>query len=663
MILPSIETPADIKGLNAEELAQLSEEIRTFIVDAVTTTGGHLGSNLGAVELTLAVHRVFDSPRDVILWDTGHQAYVHKLLTGRRFGFKTLKQAGGMSGYPNRAESEHDWIENSHASTALSYAHGIANAFSLRGIEEERRVVAVVGDGALTGGMAYEALNNLGHSGRRVVIVLNDNGRSYAPTVSQLSQSVTALRLNPTYTAARERLRLRLRELPALGGLAYSGVHSVTSALREMVTPHTFFEALGVRYAGPIDGHDIEHMEQAFTNAAEWDGPIVVHVLTQKGRGYGPAEQDDVQRLHDVKANPVVRENAVGSSAGRAVGSSASSDDGGVASPGSLPETAVDESPQRTATYGDAFSRALLAVAEEDHRVVALTAAMPGPTGLLSFQARFPERFFDVGIAEQHEVTSAAGMAMAGLRPVVAVYSTFFCRAFDQANLDVGLHGCPVVYMLDRAGITGDDGPSHHGILDLALALSIPGMTVFAPSAAEEVEPMLRAALALPGPASIRYPKGVARHIDPDTAGHGLEAKRLRTGDGSVCLLGVGKLVGACLDAASELAAEGIEVTVWDTRVVSPPDGAMLADAARHALVITAEDGVRHGGAGAFLLDAMDAQVDAAGVVAPATRRLGVPRQYIAQGRPDDILSSLGLDGAGIAESVRRARLRVPLDR
>ena len=292
-------------------------------------------------------------------------------------------------------------------------------------------------------------------------------------------------------------------------------MHSVTSALREMVTPHTFFEALGVRYAGPIDGHDIEHMEQAFTHAAEWDGPIVVHVLTQKGRGYGPAEQDEVQRLHDVKANPVVVENAVGSSAGLAVGSSASSDGGGVASPGSLPETAVDESPQRTATFGDAFSRALLAVAEEDSRVVALTAAMPGPTGLLSFQARFPERFFDVGIAEQHEVTSAAGMAMAGLRPVVAVYSTFFCRAFDQANLDVGLHGCPVVYMLDRAGITGDDGPSHHGILDMALALSIPGMTVFAPSAAEEIEPMLRTALALPGPSSIRYPKGVARHIDP----------------------------------------------------------------------------------------------------------------------------------------------------
>ena len=662
MILHSIETPADVKGLSHEQLAELCEEIRAFIVDTVTTTGGHLGSNLGAVELTMALHRVFDSPRDVILWDTGHQAYVHKLLTGRRFGFKTLKQAGGMSGYPNRAESEHDWIENSHASTALSYAHGIASGFALRGIDGERRVVAVVGDGALTGGMAYEALNNLGHSRRRVVIVLNDNGRSYAPTVSQLSQSLTTLRLNPTYTAARERLRLRLRELPAFGELAYTGVHSLTSALREMVAPHTFFEALGVRYAGPIDGHDIEHMEQAFTHAAEWDGPIVVHVLTQKGRGYAPAEEDEVQRLHDVKATkPVVLENAVGSSAGLAVGGSAGSDSGGVTSPGSAPETeGGDESPQRAATYTDAFSRALLTAAEEDSRIVALTAAMPGPTGLLAFQSRFPDRFFDVGIAEQHEATAAAGMAMAGLRPVVAVYSTFWSRAFDQANLDVGLHGCPVVFVLDRAGITGDDGPSHHGILDLALALSIPGMTVFAPSAAEEMEPMLQAALELDGPSTIRFPKSAPRHIAAEDAGHGLEAKRLHGGDGSVCLLGVGKSVGACLDAAAELAHEGIEATVWDVRVVSPPDIAMLSDAARHQLVVTVEDGVRHGGAGAFLIDAMAAQVEFAGLPRPLTRVLGVPRQFLAQGKADDILGSLGLDGAGIAESVRRVKLEVP---
>jgi 1-deoxy-D-xylulose-5-phosphate synthase len=658
MILHSIETPADVKGLTDEQLVQLCDEIRTFIVDTVTTTGGHLGSNLGAVELTLALHRVFDSPRDVVLWDTGHQAYVHKLLTGRRYGFKNLRQAGGMSGYPNRAESEHDWIENSHASTALSYAHGIANAFMLEG-NGERRVVAVVGDGALTGGMAYEALNNLGHSGGRVVIVLNDNGRSYAPTVSQLSQSLTTLRLNPTYTAARERLRLRLRELPAFGSLAYSSVHSLTSALREMVAPHTFFEALGVRYAGPIDGHDVEHMEQAFAHAAEWGGPIVVHVLTQKGRGYAPAEEDDIQRLHDYKAPTTRTGNIVGSSAGKAVGGPTATDTGGVASPGSLPETEVDESPQRAATYTDAFSRALLTAAEEDPHIVALTAAMPGPTGLLPFQARFPDRFFDVGIAEQHEVTSAAGMAMAGLRPVVAVYSTFLSRAFDQANLDVGLHACPVVFVLDRAGITGDDGPSHHGVLDLALALSIPGMTVFAPSSAEEVGPMFRTALELPGPSTIRFPKTAPRHVEPGEVGSGLEAHRLRSGDGSVCLLGVGKTVGACLDAARELADEGIEATVWDVRVVSPPDAAMLADAARHSLVVTAEDGVRHGGAGAFLVDAMAAQVDSAGLPGPAVRVLGVPRQYVAQGKADDILASLGLDGTGIAESLRRALARV----
>ncbi len=663
MILQSIETPADVKGLDSEQLTTLCEEIRTFIVDTVTTTGGHLGSNLGAVELTLALHRVFDSPRDVILWDTGHQAYVHKLLTGRRFGFKTLKQAGGMSGYPNRAESEHDWIENSHASTALSYAHGIANGFVLRGIDGERRVVAVVGDGALTGGMAYEALNNLGHSGRRVVIVLNDNGRSYSPTVSQLSQSLTTLRLNPTYTAARERLRLRLRELPALGPLAYSGVHSLTSALREMVAQHTFFEALGVRYAGPIDGHDIAHMEQAFAHAAEWDGPIVVHVLTQKGRGYAPAEEDEVQRLHDVKAtSSVVLENTVGSSAGRAVGGAGGADAGGVASPGSVPEAAADESPRRAATYGEAFSHALLAAAEEDPRIVALTAAMAGPTGLLPFQARFPERFYDVGIAEQHEAASAAGMAMAGLRPVVAVYSTFWSRAFDQANLDVGLHGCPVVFVLDRAGVTGDDGPSHHGVLDLALALSIPGMTVFAPAAAEEVEPMLRTALELDGPSAIRFPKTAPRHVEPADVGSGLEARQWRSGDGSVCLLAVGKMVGPCLGAADELAAAGIDATVWDVRVVSPPDRGMLADANRHELVVTAEDGVRHGGAGAFLADALATFAESHGQIPPPTRVLGIPRQYLAQGRADDILSSVGLDAAGIAESVQRARLVLRAD-
>ena len=449
MILEHIDSPADLRTLGPEELTLLSAEIREFIVDAVTATGGHLGSNLGVVELTLALHRTFDSPRDVLLWDTGHQAYVHKLVTGRRDSFPQLRQAGGLSGYPNRTESEHDWVENSHASTVLSYAHGLASAFQLQG--SHRRVVAVVGDGALTGGMAYEALNNLGHSGTPVVIVLNDNGRSYAPTVSRLSLSLTHLRLNPAYIHARQRIRHIIREIPGVGDLAYSGVHGLTSALREVVTPHTFFEALGIRYAGPIDGHDIAGVEQALANASEWPGPIVVHVLTQKGRGYAPAEEDDVQRLHDVKVavvpapDPAVDEEPpVGRGTAGALGSAvdpATADDLEVAA--GLPVT----------TFTDAFTRSLLRHAEADPRIVAITAAMPGPTGLLPFEARFPDRFVDVGIAEQHAVTAAAGMAMAGMRPVVAVYSTFFSRAFDQANLDVGLHRLP-----GRAGA----GPGRH---------------------------------------------------------------------------------------------------------------------------------------------------------------------------------------------------------
>ena len=620
MLLDDIHDPADLRSLSHEQLDQLSAEIRSFIVETVTTTGGHLGSNLGVVELTLALHRVFDSPRDVILWDTGHQAYIHKLVTGRKGDFAGLKQAGGLSGYPSRAESEHDWVENSHASTALSYAHGIATGLHLRG-EDERRVVAVIGDGALTGGMAYEALNNLGHANSRVVIVLNDNGRSYAPTVSKLSSGLTHLRLNPSYVQARERVRHMLRGIPGLGGLAYSGVHGLAIAVREVVTPHRFFEALGVRYAGPIDGHDIAGMEQALANAAEWDGPIVVHVLTQKGCGYGPAEEDEVQRLHDFKVQPAVRG----------------------AGPGGAPPS-----------YTDAFSKAILDAAARNSDIFAITAAMAGPTGLIPFEEKYPERFLDVGIAEQHAVTAAAGMAMAGLRPVVAVYSTFFSRAFDQANLDVGLHGLPVVFVLDRAGITGDDGPSHHGILDLSLALAIPGMTVFAPSSADEVGPMLDAALGLDGPSVIRFPKTPARHVGSDAVGHGLSARVVHRGDGTVALLAVGKMVEAAEEAAAKLAADGIDATVWDVRVVAPPDPAMLADAARHGLVVTVEDGIRVGGAGTFLIDALRA-LPGAERPRPAVRILGVPRTYLAQGKPDLILSELGLDGPGIATAVTGA--------
>ena len=622
MLLDRIEGPADLRALTHEELTRLAAEIREFIVQAVAITGGHLGSNLGAVELTLALHRVFDSPRDVILWDTGHQAYVHKLVTGRRDAFASLRQAGGLSGYPCRRESEHDWVENSHASTILSYAHGVATAVEQQG--SGRRVVAVIGDGSMTGGMAFEGLNNLGHSGRRVVIVLNDNGRSYAPTISRLTETVSRLRLHPGYVHLRDRFEGILRDLPAVGELAYSSLQGMKAAVREVLEPTVFFEALGVRYTGPIDGHDVPGVEAALRNAAEYEGPIVVHVLTEKGRGYQPAEGDEEKRLHDAPVfNPVT----------------------------GPPKWAP-------AGYTEAFSAAMVAIGERHPQVHSITAAMPGPTGLLPFATRFPDRFHDVGIAEQHAVTAAAGMAMGGLRPVVAVYSTFFTRAFDQANLDVGLHGLPVVFALDRAGVTGDDGPSHHGVLDLALCLKIPGLTILAPSAAQEVAPMLRQALDLEGPAVIRYPKGTARQVPPDQVGSGLEARRLRQGDGDVCILAVGKLVEAAEEAAALLEAHGVAATVWDVRVVRPLDPAMVADAARHRLVVTAEDGIGFGGAGAHIAEAVAEVAQRP----PHTVVLGTPVAFIPQAKPDQIHAELGLDGPGIAATVVKALEASPFD-
>jgi 1-deoxy-D-xylulose-5-phosphate synthase len=626
MLLDGINSPADLRSLDEEQLAQLAAEIREFIVEKVAVTGGHLGSNLGAVELTLAVHRVFDSPRDIVLWDTGHQAYVHKIVTGRRAAFDTLRQTAGLSGYPSRAESEHDWVENSHASTILSYAHGIATA--VEQASTDRNVVAVIGDGSMTGGMAFEGLNNLGHSGKRVVVILNDNGRSYAPTISKLSESVTRLRLHPSYVSASARIEQILRDLPAVGELAWSSLQGFKAALREIIEPTAFFEALGVRYTGPIDGHDIPKLEAALRNAAEFDGPIVVHVLTQKGRGYPPAEDDDEKCLHDAP----VFDPATGPPAGW-----------------SAPKG-----------YTQAFTEELIEIAARHPQVVALTAAMPGPTGLLPFQSRYPERFFDVGIAEQHAVTAAAGMAMAGLRPIVAVYSTFFTRAFDQAMYDVGLHGLPVVFAMDRAGITGPDGPSHHGVLDLALTLKIPGMTVFAPSSAQELKAMLRTALDLDGPAAIRYPKTAAREVTFDQVGTGLSARLVRApapGAGrEVCIVGVGKMLEPAEEAAALLAASGIDCTVWDPRVVKPLDPAMIADAASHTLVVTVEDGVRVGGVGSFVADAISQH----GGPPPAVLTLGTPLDFIAHGDPATILSSLGLDAAGIVASVQRALARTP---
>jgi 1-deoxy-D-xylulose-5-phosphate synthase len=571
------------------------------------------------VELTLALHRVFDTPNDIVLWDTGHQAYVHKIVTGRRDDFTTLRQAGGLSGYPSRQESDHDWIENSHASTVLSYAHGIATAVELQGLE--RKVVAVIGDGSMTGGMAFEGLNNLGNTGRKVVVVLNDNGRSYAPTSSKLGESLARLRVDPRFVRNRARLERLIQSLP-LGERLHRGIESAEAAVREMWEPPAFFEQLGVRYIGPLDGHDVEGLESALRNATEWDGPIVVHVLTQKGRGYGPAEEDEEKCLHDLSGvlDPVT----------------------GIITKSSTP------------SYTGAFSDALLAAGEADERIVAITAAMPGSTGLIPFQERFPDRFLDVGIAEQHAVTSATGMAMLGLRPVVALYSTFLTRAFDQVEFDVGLHGQPVVFCLDRAGITGDDGASHHGVLDMALLSKVPGMTIFAPSSAQELEVMLRDALAIEtGPSAIRWPKTAARQVPADQVGSGLTARKVREGDGDICILAIGKLVEHAEAAADLLAEQGLSATVWDARVAKPLDVDMLADAAQHGLVVTAEDGIVVGGIGMQMVEGMAGLSESRH--APPSVVLGTPSQYIPHGKPDRILADLGLDAAGIAAAALKA--------
>ncbi len=605
MRLDSIRTPDDLRDLGPDELRCLAAEIRERIVETVGRTGGHLGSNLGAVELTLALHRVFDSPRDAILWDTGHQTYVHKLLTGRNAEFDGLRQGGQMSGYPSRAESGHDWIENSHASTVLAYAHGLATAEATTG--GSRRVVAVIGDGSMTGGMAFEGLNNLGHSGLKVTILLNDNGRSYAPTVGRLSESLIRIRSNPTYMRRQRRLEDLAENLPWVGELLERSISATKAALRDMFEPTAFFEALGVHYLGPFDGHDIAEIEDALRNAAEFDGPVVVHVLTQKGRGHAPAEQDPIKHMHDT---------------------------GGV----------------KVGSYTAAFTESILKAAESRPEVVAITAAMPDSTGLLPFRDRFPDRCFDVGIAEQHAVTAAAGMAMGGLRPVVALYATFLSRAFDQANLDVGLHGLPVVFCLDRAGITGDDGPSHHGVLDMVLLSKIPGMTILAPSSYQELQQMFEDALAITdGPVAIRWAKTPAPHVGWDEVGRGLSARQVRVAsdDRTVCLLGAGKMLAAAVEAADLLAADGIHATVWDPRCIRPLDETMLDDAAAHRLVVTVEDGFREGGFGTGVLDDLSSRSPRTEVAV-----LGVPVAHHAHGKVDDLLASFGLDGPGIAATV-----------
>lgn len=609
MYLEHIDGPADIRELDYEQLDELSSEIRDFVVEAVENHGGHLGSNLGVVELTLALHRVFSSPTDTVLWDTGHQAYIHKIVTGRRDGFSALRTEGGLSGYPSRAESDHDVIENSHASTVLSYAYGIATARELMDNGAGHgHVVAVIGDGALTGGMALEGLNNLGHSGRDVTVVLNDNGRSYAPTVSKLSESLMTIRANPTYMRRQRKLEEIAGSTPLVGDVLERGISATKAAIRDMWEPPAFFEDLGLRYLGPYDGHDIETIEGALRNAKEFEGPVVVHVLTQKGRGHAPAENDTIKLMHDT----------------------------GSIKPGS---------------YTAAFTETLVKLGELHPNMVAITAAMPDSTGLLTFAERFPDRCFDVGIAEQHAVGAAAGMAMEGLTPVIAVYSTFLTRAIDQVNLDVGLHGQHVVLCLDRAGVTGDDGPSHHGVLDMVLCMKVPGMTVMAPSSYQELEVMLQDAIEIcDGPVSIRWPKTAAVVVPEDQVGSGLSARKVRTGDGRVCLIGAGKMLEACLQAADILASDGIDTTVWDPRIVKPLDPEMLADAGSHNVVISVEDGFREGGVGTAIQLSLDDMGSNALV-----KVLGVPIEYFSHAKPDVILERIGLDAAGIATAVHRS--------
>ncbi len=603
-MLEQITCPADLRRLSYNDLALLSHEIRNFIVKTVQENGGHLGSNLGVVELTLALHRAFDSPRDIMLWDTGHQAYVHKILTGRLEGFSSLRKPGGLSGYPSRAESEHDWIENSHASTALSYAFGIATAQASEN-GEGRRVIAIIGDGALTGGMAFEGLNNLGHSGSNAIIVLNDNGRSYAPTVSLLSDSLKKLRNNPKYLEQQEKLEKKVTGLLPFGESVERAIDAAKAAVREIWDPTSFFEDLGLRYNGPFDGHNIEALEKAFRNAAGFEGPTVIHVLTEKGRGYGPAENDPIKRLHDI-GNP---------------------------KPGS---------------YTAAFTEILIKESESRSDLVAITAAMPDSTGLLPFSERFPERFFDVGIAEQHAVTAAAGMTMGGLRPVIAVYATFLNRAFDQINFDVALHEQPVIFCIDRAGITGPDGASHHGLLDMMLLSKVPGMTMFAPSSYQELQQMFSDALEITsGPIAIRYPRTPAPFVSESEVGSGIEARRVTEGT-NVCILSVGKMLPAAVEASDLLSKHELSSTIWDVRVVAPLDEKMIADAHRHSIVVTIEDGVAEGGVGSAIAGHLRNLPGRT----PKIHVLGVPVSFIDQGDPEDLLSSLGLDAKGLTETV-----------
>ncbi len=613
-ILSEVRGPGDLRRLSADDLDRLAREIRHFLVAKVSRTGGHLGPNLGAVELTLALHRVFRSPQDVLLWDTGHQSYVHKMLTGRQAGFDELRREGGLSGYPSRTESPHDYIENSHASTALSYADGMAKAFALSG--EHRRVVAVVGDGALTGGMCWEALNNIAAAkDRPVVIVVNDNGRSYAPTIGGLAAYLGALRLRPEYEHTLKLVRETVSRTPVVGGPLYDALHGVKQGLKDVFAPQGLFEDLGLKYVGPVDGHDVHALESALRRAAAFGEPVVVHCLTRKGQGYRPAESHDEDKLHG---------------------------------PGAFDPATGQVHPKPGPTWTNVFSEALVEIGRDRPDVVAITAAMLEPTGLGAFSRAFPERTFDVGIAEQHAVTSAAGLAMAGMHPVVAVYSTFLNRAFDQVLLDASLHRLPVTFVLDRAGVTGDDGASHNGMWDLSVFGVVPGLRIAAPRDGTRLTALLAEAVAVPdGPTLVRFPKGKVAEDLPAVGGRDGVDILYGSGSGEVMLVGVGAMAGAAVEAAERLGSHGIEATVVDPRWVLPVNPALVGMAAEHRLVVTVEDGLRVGGVGSR----MSLALDDAGVDVPH-REIGLPQEFLAHASRTAILARTGLTGQDIARQV-----------
>jgi 1-deoxy-D-xylulose-5-phosphate synthase len=615
-ILPRIGSPEDVRALRASELEALAAEIRTFLVQSVSRTGGHLGPNLGVVELTIALHRVFESPRDTIVFDTGHQAYVHKLLTGRS-DFSALRQRGGLSGYPNRAESEHDVVENSHASTALSWADGIAKAYALRG-SLDRHVVAVIGDGALTGGMAWEALNNIAAGqDRRLVIVVNDNGRSYDPTIGGFAEHLDRLRTARGYEDVLAWGKRTLRRSGPPGRLVYGTLHGMKKGLKDLVAPQGMFEDLGLKYVGPVDGHDVSAVERALRLGRDFGGPVIVHVITEKGRGYVPAEQDVADRFHAV---------------GRI-----------------HPETGL---PVAVSRFGwtSVFADELVAIGHRRPDVVAITAAMLQPVGLAPFAQAFPSRAFDVGIAEQHAVTSAAGMAFAGLHPIVAVYATFLNRAFDQVLMDVALHKAGVTFVLDRAGITGDDGASHNGMWDMALLRVVPGLQLAAPRDEDTLRTALREAVDVDdAPTVVRFPKGPLPDPLPaiDTV-EGVDVLARTEGTGSsVLLVGFGPMAHTAVAAAEILAAAGVPTTVADPRWVLPVLPALVKLAGEYDHIVCVEDGLVDGGAGALLAQ----RCAEAGVTTPV-RTLGLPLAFQAHATRPQLIEELRLRAEDVAQEV-----------